>query len=45
MSPSLAVPMHYGFAVGSPRDADRFREAASPVPVEVLTPTNPFERD
>jgi L-ascorbate metabolism protein UlaG (beta-lactamase superfamily) len=45
MSPSLAVPMHYGFAVGSPRDADRFREAASPVPVEVLTPTNPFERE
>jgi L-ascorbate metabolism protein UlaG (beta-lactamase superfamily) len=44
MAPSLAVPMHYGFVVGSPRDADRFREEAGPVPVEVLTPTNPFER-
>jgi len=38
------VPMHYGFVVGSPSDADRFREAAAPVVVELLTPTNPFER-
>jgi len=44
MSPNLAVPMHYGFVVGSPSDADRFREAAAPVVVELLTPTNPFER-
>jgi len=44
MTPSLAVPMHYGFVVGSPSDADRFREAAAPVAVEVLTPTDPFER-
>ena len=34
----LAVPMHYGFVVGSPGDAERFRDAASPVPVEILTP-------
>lgn len=43
--PKVAVPMHYGFVVGSPSDADRFRAAASPVPVEVLTPTNPFEQE
>ncbi len=43
MSPRLAVPMHYGFVVGSPGDAERFRAAAAPVAVETLTPTNPFE--
>jgi hypothetical protein len=25
-------------------DADRFTEAARPVPVETMVPTNPFER-
>ncbi|GBC87472.1 hypothetical protein HRbin12_01479 [bacterium HR12] len=44
MGPELAVPMHFGFVVGSPSDADRFREEAAPVPVEVLAPTNPFEQ-
>lgn len=44
MGPELAVPMHFGFVVGSPSDAERFREQAAPVPVEVLTPTNPFEQ-
>ncbi len=44
MSPKLAVPMHYGFVVGSPSDAERFRVSSSPVPVEIMTPTNPFER-
>jgi L-ascorbate metabolism protein UlaG (beta-lactamase superfamily) len=44
MSPQLAVPMHFGFVVGSPSDADTFRKEAAPVPVEVLTPVNPFER-
>jgi L-ascorbate metabolism protein UlaG (beta-lactamase superfamily) len=44
MSPGLAVPMHYGFVVGSVGDADRFTEAAAPVPVETMVPTNPFER-
>lgn len=42
--PRLAVPMHFGFVVGSAHDGERFREAASPVPVQVMTPTNPFER-
>jgi L-ascorbate metabolism protein UlaG (beta-lactamase superfamily) len=45
MAPKLAVPMHYGFVAGSPSFADRFREAASPVPVEVMEPVNPFEMD
>jgi L-ascorbate metabolism protein UlaG (beta-lactamase superfamily) len=44
MSPQLAVPMHFGFVVGSPSDADTFRNEAAPVVVEVLTPSNPFER-
>jgi L-ascorbate metabolism protein UlaG (beta-lactamase superfamily) len=44
MQPGMAIPMHYGFVVGQVSDADRFREAADPVPVEVLTPTLPFER-
>jgi L-ascorbate metabolism protein UlaG (beta-lactamase superfamily) len=44
MRPGVAVPMHYGFVVGAVSDADRFREAADPVPVEVLTPALPFER-
>jgi L-ascorbate metabolism protein UlaG (beta-lactamase superfamily) len=44
IGPRVAVPMHFGFVVGSPSDAERFREAADPVAVEVLTPQNPFER-
>lgn len=43
MRPQLAVPMHYGFVVGSPADADRFEKEAAPVRVEMLKPTNPFE--
>ena len=44
IGPRLAVPMHFGFVVGSRSDGDRFREAAAPVPVEIMTPTDPFER-
>ncbi|TMK15438.1 MAG: MBL fold metallo-hydrolase [Actinobacteria bacterium] len=44
IQPQIAVPMHYGFVVGSPTDGDRFRDLASPVRVELLTPENPFER-
>jgi L-ascorbate metabolism protein UlaG (beta-lactamase superfamily) len=44
ISPQLAVPMHYGFVVGSPSDAERFAKEAGPVAVQTLTPTNPFER-
>ena len=45
MAPGLAVPMHFGFVVGEPADAERFREAANPVPVEILTPVRPFGED
>lgn len=45
IGPRVAVPMHYGFVVGSRSDGERFREAASPVPVELLTPADPFERE
>jgi L-ascorbate metabolism protein UlaG (beta-lactamase superfamily) len=43
MEPGVAVPMHFGFVVGEPEDAQRFRAAAAPVAVEVLTPVRPFE--
>lgn len=42
INPQLAVPMHYGFVVGTPADAERFAEAARPVPVRTLTPVHPF---
>jgi L-ascorbate metabolism protein UlaG (beta-lactamase superfamily) len=44
IGPDLAVPMHYGFVVGDPRDADRFAEAAKPVAVRTMEPVRPFER-
>ena len=44
LSPQLAVPMHFGFVVGSPSDAETFRTEAAPVRVEVLAPENPFEQ-
>ena len=44
IQPQLAVPMHYGFVVGSPKDAETFQREADPVKVEILTPENPFEQ-
>ena len=44
IAPQIAVPMHYGFVVGSPSDAERFAGEADPIEVRILTPTNPFER-
>jgi L-ascorbate metabolism protein UlaG (beta-lactamase superfamily) len=44
IEPRIAVPMHFGFVVGSAGDGERFRAAADPVAVEILTPMNPFER-
>jgi L-ascorbate metabolism protein UlaG (beta-lactamase superfamily) len=44
ISPQLAVPMHYGYVIGTPKDAETFRREADPVKVEVLEPTNPFEK-
>jgi L-ascorbate metabolism protein UlaG (beta-lactamase superfamily) len=43
IGPELAVPMHYGFVVGTQRDAERFAEAAKPVSVRTLRPLRPFE--
>jgi len=50
ISPKVAVPMHFGFkpigfgcSVGTPDDAEVFREQAAPVPVEVLTPVHPLK--
>jgi len=45
ISPEIAVPMHYGFVIGTESDGERFRREASPVRVEILEPTNPFERE
>jgi L-ascorbate metabolism protein UlaG (beta-lactamase superfamily) len=43
IAPQIAVPMHYGFVVGSAGDGERFRDLATPVEVQLLTPENPFE--
>lgn len=45
IGPQVAVPMHFGFVVGSPSDGDRFRDLAAPIPVQILTPTNAFEQE
>jgi L-ascorbate metabolism protein UlaG (beta-lactamase superfamily) len=42
MSPQLAVPMHYGYVVGTVEDADRFVKAAHPVKVQMLKPVEAF---
>ena len=44
IGPQVAVPMHYGFVVGSPSEGERFRDAAAPIAVELLTPADPFEQ-
>lgn len=44
IGPDIAVPMHYGFVVGSPADAEQFARDAAPVRVQILQPQNPFER-
>jgi L-ascorbate metabolism protein UlaG (beta-lactamase superfamily) len=44
INPDLAVPMHYGFVVGSQKDAATFANAAKPVTVQTMTPLRPFER-
>ena len=44
INPKIAVPMHYGFVVGSPADAERFAKEADPVKVQTLTPVHPFEQ-
>ncbi len=44
ISPQVAVPMHYGFVVGTPADAETFKRESAPVNVELLQPQNPFEK-
>ena len=44
IGPQVAVPMHYGFVVGSPSDAELFAKEADPIKVEILTPVHPFEQ-
>lgn len=44
INPDLAVPMHYGFVVGSQEDAVTFANAAKPVTVQPMEPLRPFER-
>lgn len=45
IEPSVAVPIHYGFVICSPTDGIRFRDAAVPVPVELIAPVDDFERE
>ncbi len=45
IAPRVAVPMHFGFVVGSAKDGELFRDAAAPVEVAVLTPVHPFEQE
>jgi L-ascorbate metabolism protein UlaG (beta-lactamase superfamily) len=42
IGPDLAVPMHYGFVVGTQQDVERFTEAAKPVTVRAMRPLRPF---
>jgi L-ascorbate metabolism protein UlaG (beta-lactamase superfamily) len=44
IDPRIAVPNHYGWPVGTPDNAEAFKKAADPIPVEILTPVVPFER-
>jgi len=41
LRPQAAIPMHYGFVIGSEKDGERFRKLAQ-VPVEILAPQSPF---
>lgn len=45
IAPSVAVPIHYGFVICSPSDGMRFRDAAAPVPVELVAPVDDFEQE
>jgi L-ascorbate metabolism protein UlaG (beta-lactamase superfamily) len=45
MQPEVAVPMHYGFLCGNAEDAERFRDEASPVKVEIMRAQQEFEHD
>jgi len=42
LAPQVAVPMHYGYVVGTVEDANRFAKAAHPVRVQILKPVQDF---
>jgi L-ascorbate metabolism protein UlaG (beta-lactamase superfamily) len=44
IKPRLAVPMHYGFVVGTPADAELFKEKCDPIEVQTLKPVHAFEK-
>jgi L-ascorbate metabolism protein UlaG (beta-lactamase superfamily) len=44
INPSVAVPNHYGWPVGTSANAVAFKKAADPVSVEILEPVVSFER-
>jgi len=44
IAPQIAVPMHYGFVVGTAGDAELFASEAKPVKVQILKPVQEFER-
>lgn len=45
MRPEVAVPMHYGFLCGNPQDAERFRDEAAPIKVQIMGAEHDFEHD
>jgi L-ascorbate metabolism protein UlaG (beta-lactamase superfamily) len=42
IAPQIAVPMHYGYVVGTVEDANQFAKAAQPVKVQILKPVEAF---
>lgn len=44
IAPQIAVPMHYGFVVGTANDGELFAQEAKPVKVQILKPVQEFER-
>lgn len=44
IAPKLAVPVHFGFVVGSRSTGDEFVQAIKPIEGKVMTPVNPFEQ-
>jgi L-ascorbate metabolism protein UlaG (beta-lactamase superfamily) len=45
IGPQVAVPLHYGFSVGSQSYAKSFEDAVAPIRVEAMVPENLFEME
>ena len=43
IGPELAVPNHYAFECGTTSDAEAFKQAAAPIPVEIMSPEHAFD--